>query len=123
VDSQPEPDPVAAFFAELDRRGHDPLLDRVNSTGRFEIRDADRTEEWLVSVKGGYLTATRGGGDADWVMGGERADFVRVIRGDTSALAAFVRGTLHLTMIDPSQRFGLLTRLFAGEPESRKVSR
>jgi hypothetical protein len=113
-------DRIAEFFAELDRRGHDPLLDRVNCTGRVEITDDGRLDQWLVSIKGGYISVAHGGGDSDWVMRAERDAFVRVIHGDAGSLAAIVRGTLELTMLDDSQRFGLLTRIFAGHPETRQ---
>lgn len=114
-----EPDHIDEFFRELGSRGHDPLLDRLEGTGRFEVCEGGRMEQWLVSVKGGYVAVSRGGGDADWVMRAEREAFSRIISGETSALAAFVRGALVVSILDPTQRFGLITRLFAGPPEGR----
>lgn len=114
-----EPDHIDEFFRELGSRGHDPLLDRLEGTGRFEVCEGGRMEQWLVSVKGGYVSVSRGGGDADWVMRAEREVFGRIISGRTGALAAFIRGTLIVSILDPTQRFGLITRLFAGPPEAR----
>lgn len=112
-------DVVESFFEELSRRGHDPLLARVGGTGKFEVVDGDRTDHWLVNVQGGYIAVSRGEGEGDFVMRADRPAFERLVEGDLSSLAAFVRGTLHLEVTDSSQRFGLITRLFAGPPGSR----
>jgi SCP-2 sterol transfer family len=112
-------DRVESFFEELGRRGHDPLLSRVGGTGKFEVVDGDRIDHWLVNVQGGYIAVSRGEGEADFVMRAERSAFEGLIDGDLSSLAAFIRGMLHIDVADPSQRFGLVTRLFAGPPESR----
>jgi SCP-2 sterol transfer family len=112
-------DLVEGFFDELGRRGHDPLLDKLDGTGRFEIIDGGRTDQWLVTVKAGCPTVAQGGGEADWVMRADRDEFNRVIHGDTGALAAVIRGAV-TDSLDKPARFNLLTRLFAGSPESRK---
>ena len=114
-------DRVEEFFDELGRRGHEPLLDRLNATGRFEVLGGERTDEWLVAVRGGYITVTRGGGDADYVLRGARHDFDRIIHGDAGSVAALVRGTMTLSGSNAHVRFGLITRLFAGAPDSRRV--
>jgi putative sterol carrier protein len=114
------PDLVEDFFDELSQRGHEPLLDRADGTGRFEIVDGGRTDRWLVRIKDGHIAVSRGDGDADWVMRADREAFNRVIHGDAGALAAVIRGTLIVSFDEESQRLGLLTRLFAGPPEARK---
>ena len=113
-------DRVEQFFDELGKRGHEPLLDRLNSTGRFEVVDGERTDEWLVAVRGGYITVTRGGGDADYVLRAERGAFDRIIHGDAGSVAAVIRGTMALSGKNAGLRFGLITRLFAGPPDSRR---
>ncbi len=115
-----EPDLVEGFFDELSRRGHDPLLDRLDGTGRFEIAEGGRVDRWLVTVKGGYLTVSHGDGDADWVIRADRGPFNQVIHGDAGALAAYLCGSLTIQFNNPAMRFGLITRLFAGPPESRR---
>jgi hypothetical protein len=115
-------DRVDQFFHELDQRGHEPLLDRMDAVGRIELHDGGTVERWLVSVRGGYVTVSKGDGEADvdWVMRADRRAFERVIHGDAGSLAAVIRGTLSVQMVNPRVRFGLITRLFAGPPESRK---
>ena len=114
------PDLVEGFFDELGRRGHDPLLDRLESTGRFEVVADGQTDCWMVAVKGGYITVSRGGGDADWVLRSDRAVFNQVIHGDAGSLSAYLDGTLDIVLHNPYTRFGLITRLFAGPPQARK---
>src|SRR5262245_58806494 len=89
-------DLVDEFFEELARRGHEPLLDRTDSIGRFEVVEGERTDRWLVAIKGGYLTVSQGDGDADWVMRVDRAALNRIIHGDVGALAALIRGQLNV---------------------------
>jgi hypothetical protein len=114
-------DLVEEYFDELSRRGHDPLLGRNYDTVRFEIvDDGGHTDEWLVALNGGDIGVSRGDGDADWVVRVERKELSRIIHGDTSVLAAHVRGTFVVSKEDPSRCFGLLMRLFAGPPESRR---
>jgi hypothetical protein len=113
-------DRVEEFFEELGARGHDSLLDRLEGTGRFEICDQGLTEQWRLSVKGGYPSVSRGGGDADWVMRANRDDFIRLVEGKAGTIAALVRGTLQITINDPAQRVGMISRVFAGPPEARQ---
>ena len=114
-------DRVERFFDELGKRGHEPLLDRLNCTGRFEVVDGERTDEWLVAVRGGYITVTRGGGEADYVLRSERTAFDRIIHGDAGSVAAVIRGTMTLSATDREVGFGLITRLFAGPPDGRRA--
>lgn len=115
-------DRVEQFFEELGQRGHEPLLDRMQAVGRVELYDGERTERWLLAVRGGYITVSKGAGetDVDWVMTAGRRAFERVIHGDAGALAALIRGTLSVQLVDPNQKLGLITRLFAGPAQSRK---
>jgi hypothetical protein len=101
-------DRVERFFQELDRRGHEPLLERMQATGRVELYDGGRTEHWLLAVRGGYVTASRSEGplEADWVMRADRRDFERVIHGDAGALAALIRGTLSVETGGPEPEVG-----------------
>jgi len=113
-------DLVDSFFDELARRGHDPLLDRLWGTGRFEVVDGDRIDHWLITIKGGYPAVSRGEGEANWVVRTDRATLISVITGESSALAAVIRGTFDLRLQDTSHRLGLLPRLLAGPMELRR---
>jgi hypothetical protein len=114
-------DPVNAFFDELAQRGHDQLLCRGESVGRFEVVQGDRVDRWLIIIKGGHIAVSRDDmGEPDWVMRAQRDDFIQILAGELSALAALVRGKLYVDIHGGTQSFALLNRLFAGPPDSRK---
>lgn len=117
-----EGDLIDAFFDELGRRGYDPLLGRLSTTGRFEICDGDRVERWVLTVHRGHPAMTPDAKDIGWVVRVERGVFTQLVTGEVSALESLMRGALSFTLIDESQRFSLLTRLFAGAPATRTRS-
>jgi putative sterol carrier protein len=90
-------DATAAFFDELGRRGHEPLLGKITGAVRFEIADGDDTESWLVSVDKGEVAVGHDGVPADCTIRGQRAVFDEVARGRANALAAVLRGALTCT--------------------------
>ncbi|GIH15635.1 hypothetical protein [Rugosimonospora africana] len=112
-------DLIDAFFNELSQRGHDPLLDRLSTTGRVEICDGDHTRQWVVTVRDGCASLTADEPNIGWVLRAERTAFNQLVSGEVSALESLMRGSISFTLIDESQRFSLLSRLFAGSPETR----
>ena len=80
------------FFAELERRGHEPMLRRVSATVRWDILDGDRTEHRLVRIDHGDLRGAVSDEPADCVIVAERTVCDDVVSGRTSALAALLRG-------------------------------
>ena len=80
------------FFAELERRGHEPMLRRVSATVRWDILDGDRTEHRLVRIDHGDLCVAVSDEPADCVIVAERTVCDDVVSGRTSALAALLRG-------------------------------
>ena len=108
----PVADATAEFFGELARRGHEPLLQKVTGTFRFEVT-GERAEHWLVGVKKGDVTVSRGTVKADAVV---RAD-----RKEMNALAATLRGAAVI-----QGDLGLLAgfqRLFPGPPGAKSTAR
>jgi hypothetical protein len=41
-------DSTAEFFHELDRRRHEPLLEKATGSVRFDLADGGRIDRWLV---------------------------------------------------------------------------
>src|SRR3954463_16524299 len=80
------------FFAELEGRGHEPMLRRLSATVRWDILDGDRIEHRLVRVPHGDVRGAGGDGPADCVIVAEREVCDDVVTGRTSALAALLRG-------------------------------
>lgn len=88
------PDSTEAFFDMLSRRGHEPLLEKVDATVRFDVVDGDRSEHRRVRIARGDITVTADDGPADCVIGGDRATFDAVVSGRTGVMAALLRGAL-----------------------------
>ena len=80
------------FFADLERRGHEPMLRRVSATVRWDILDGDRTVHRLVRIDHGDIRVAVSDEPADCVITAERAVCDDVVSGRTSALAELLRG-------------------------------
>ena len=105
------------FFEELRRRGHEPMLEKLTATMRFDLARDGRTERWLVSVDKGDLAVSRRQARADCVVRADGALFDGVVSGEVNAMAALLRGAIGLEG-DPSL-IVLFQRLFPGPAGSR----
>jgi putative sterol carrier protein len=114
-------DDVVAFFDELGRRGHEPLLAKVMGRVRFDLVDGGRTDRWLVAVDKGDITARREGGQADCAIRADRALFERLCRGEENAMAAVLRGALVCT--GDVELLYAIQRIFPGPPRERPARR
>src|SRR5256885_5794901 len=88
--------PTIEFFDDLSHREHEPLLERITATVRFDIADHGRTEHRLARIDHGDIRVTAQDAPADCVMGGDRAVFDAIIGGHPTAMAALPRGVLAL---------------------------
>jgi hypothetical protein len=87
---------TGAFFQQLEARGHEPALEKVTGTLRFDVVEGPRrVTRWLVSVKRGDIAVARGGGEADCVVRADAELFEGVARGRVNAFTAMLRGALH----------------------------
>ena len=86
--------PTEEFFADLSRRGHEPLLERVDQTVRVDLREDGHTDHWRLMVRHGDLRVTREHGDADCVITTTRAVFDRIASGHTKPLPAWLRNQI-----------------------------
>ena len=66
-------DAIAEFFAELDRRGHEPLLENARGSARFDVTDGKQTDRWLLTIEKGDLAVSRKNAAADCVVRVDRA--------------------------------------------------
>jgi hypothetical protein len=103
-------DPTAEFFAELGRRGHEPLVRKATGTARFDVVDGERTRRWLVTIDKGGISVSRRNAGADCVLRAERASFDRAVTGELNFMAAVLRGEVEVRG-DP-RLLVLLQRLF-----------
>jgi putative sterol carrier protein len=114
-------DPTAAFFEELGRRGHEPLLEKATGTVRVDLADGKRTDRWLVSIRKGDVAVSHRNAGADCILRADRKLFDSMVSGDVNAIAAMLRGALSL-----EGDVALLVqfqRLFPGPPEGRRKGR
>ncbi|HME04377.1 MAG TPA: SCP2 sterol-binding domain-containing protein [Solirubrobacteraceae bacterium] len=114
-------DATAKFFDDLSRRGHEPLLERVTASFRFDLVDGGKTDRWLVAVNKGDLAVSRQNRKADCVLHADRKLFDRLAGGEQNAMAAVLRGEAVLD--GDATRLVLFQRLFPGPAASRKVGR
>jgi putative sterol carrier protein len=111
-------DGVVAFFEELGRREHEPLLAKVSGRVRFDLVDAGRPDRWLVAVDKGDTTVLHKGGPAGCTVRADRALFERLCRGEENAMAAVLRGAL-VCSGDVELLFAI-QRIFPGPPRERQ---
>jgi putative sterol carrier protein len=114
-------DATSKLFEALDRRRHEPLLEKVEGRIRFDIRRDGQTDHWLVRVKKGDVSVSREEREADAVVGADPALFERIARGEENAIAAMLRGAM--TVAGSLQLILRLERLFPGPPDSRGPQR
>jgi putative sterol carrier protein len=105
---------TAAFFDEIGRRGHEPLLERVSATVRFDVGDGASVDHRLLRIDRGDIRVTSEDVPADCavIIGEELLD--EIIHGRTGAMPAFLRGAL-LVEGNP-EVLVLVQRLFPGHP-------
>ena len=105
-------DRTVAFFDELGRRGHEPLLQKATGSVRFDLVDGKRTERWLLSIGKGDLAIATKNGPADCVVRADRKLFSEVVRGRKNVIAAVLRGAIQVE--GDVELFVLVQRLFPG---------
>jgi len=105
---------TSAFFDELGRHGHEPLLERVSATVRFDIGDGASVDHRLLRIDRGDVTVSTDDVPADCTVIVDAALFDEITGGRTGAMAAFLRGALIIEG-DP-EVLVLVQRLFPGHP-------
>lgn len=110
-------DPIEGFFEALERRRHEPLLEKVQGTLRIDLLQDAHTEHWLLRIKKGDISVAREERQADTVVGTNPGLFRKVASGEENALAALLRGAM--TVVGDLQLIVRLERLFPGPPDAR----
>ena len=110
-------DPTTKFFERLAARKHEPALERLTATFRFDLVNGKETERWFLAVSKGDLLVSRQNRKADCVLRAERSVFERLASGRQRVLATILRGEL-VAEGDP-KRLVLAQRLFPGPAASR----
>jgi putative sterol carrier protein len=111
-------DPIGGFFDELAARRHEPLLEKVTGTLRFDVTNGRQTRRWLLTVKKGELTVSRNNAAADLVLRGKRPLLERMFKGKANGMSAVLRG--ELTVEGNSELLVLFQRLLPRPRDVRK---
>jgi len=114
-------DPTAEFFGGLAERDRDPLLQKADGTVRFDLKDGNRVERWLLSLENGEVSVSRANADADCLVRADKALFDEIASGKANATAAVLRGAV--TIDGEMELMVLLQRVFPGPPARRARSR
>jgi putative sterol carrier protein len=109
-------DPTGAFFTELGRQADQPMLRKATGRLRFDLVDGTSQATWSVTMKKGEVSVSRAKGDADCVVTTNRPLFDAIVRGETNAMAAVLRGEIKIEG-DP-ELLVLFQRVFAGPADS-----
>jgi ubiquinone biosynthesis protein UbiJ len=89
-------DLIAEFFGALDRRGHEPMLEKASGTLRFDVAKGKRIERWLVTVDRGDVAVSRRNRAADCVVRLDRPTLEAIVSGRSNATAAMLRGIVSI---------------------------
>jgi putative sterol carrier protein len=87
---------TAEFFDALAARAHEPLLEKVNGTIRFDVKDNGRTQRWHVAIAKGDIAVSRTNAPADSVVTIDRETLAGVAGGKVNPFAATLRGTIRV---------------------------
>lgn len=107
-------DPTGEFFARLGRRGHEPLLEGVTGTIRFDLETEHGVERWFLVITRGDLRVSREEPRADCVVHARRNLFDRLATGQEPQYTAWVRNELRAE--GESRLAYLVQRLLPGPP-------
>jgi len=105
------------FFNELSRRGHEPMLNGLNATVRFDISHDGRTRSWRVDIRNGDISVSPGNGDADCVIAADQTVFDGIASGEVNAMTAMLRG--ELVVSGDLELVVTVQRLFPAPPRRR----
>jgi hypothetical protein len=105
------------LFAWLDGRGHEPLLEHLDGTVRFEISDGERTDEWSVRSQRGDIRVFRERVDADCVVRSTRVLF-EDLADRSEVITAMLRGELVLD--GNPEKLVLVQRIFKAAAEGAR---
>ena len=89
-------EPTKRFFEALAKKKSEPLLRTVSGTLRCDLKDAERTEHWYVTIKKGDVTVSHKRDAADCVVSTDMATFEAIQGGEMNAMAAVLRGLVSI---------------------------
>jgi len=114
-------DATDAFFEALASKDYEPLLHDTVGCLRIDLTQDGTPARSFITVDKGVVRISKRRARADAVLSCERALFNHVAQGKVNALAAVLRGELHVS--GDVSLFAAVSRLFPGPPGSLKSFR
>jgi predicted lipid carrier protein YhbT len=111
------PDPTEELFNRLGNRGHDPLLEQIRGTVRFDLATDADTLYWLIEIDRGDVRISREQRDADCVINSTKARFDQIAAGRANAVAMMLR--TDIVVHGDVQLLIVLERILPGPPGAR----
>jgi putative sterol carrier protein len=111
-----ELDPTTEFFQELEGRDHEPGLEKVTGTLRFDLVNGKRTARWLVEIEKGKIDVSHKNTKADCVVRADKKTFDGIASGEVNAFAATLRGLIDIE--GNPELLVFFQRLFPAPPRS-----
>jgi putative sterol carrier protein len=88
--------PASAFFEQLGRRGHEPLLRRARGTIRFDLVDDGHSHRWIVDVDRGDVAVSHRNTAGDCRLRLTSDLFQDMVSGAENPMAAVLRGAIEV---------------------------
>ncbi|MER7169374.1 SCP2 sterol-binding domain-containing protein [Micromonospora sp. NPDC000207] len=109
-------DATTRFFEDLQRRGHEPLLEKLSGVIRFDLRERAQTQHWMLRIDRGRMQVSREDEGADSVLSTSPQLFEEMATGREDGIAALLRGDV--TVTGDARLVLQIERLFPGPPDS-----
>jgi putative sterol carrier protein len=84
------------FFEGLEARGHEPRLEKVSASLRFDLENGEKRNRWHVAIDKGEIAVSHKNARADCVVRADSSVFDGVAGGEVNALAAVLRGEIDI---------------------------
>lgn len=111
-------DAVSEFLIDLGERGHVPALSDTSGVVALELLNGSEPDRWLIIIDKGNVSVDHQDGEAGCRLLVDRSLFERLIRGETDAMAAVLRGAA--TPVGNLELLLALQRVLPGPPDQQR---
>lgn len=84
------------FFESLEARGHEPRLEKVRASLRFDLENGKKRNRWHVAVAKGEIAVSHKNAHADCIVRADSAVFDGIASGEVNPVAAVLRGAMDI---------------------------
>jgi putative sterol carrier protein len=84
------------FFERLAARGHEPRLEKVRASLRFDLENGKKRNRWHVAVDKGEIAVSHKNAHADCIVRADSSVFEGIARGEVNPVAAVLRGAIDI---------------------------